>query len=252
MTVSSPKNSDTPQLFSLFSDAFGDGGEFVSLFFDTVFSPERARVIYKNGKIVAMLYWLDCEYMGKPLAYIYAVATSKDYRSQGLCRMLMEGTHKHLKSLGYCGAILVPGEPSLFDFYSKLGYKTATYIDEFMCKSATQGCDFLKIDKNEYALLRRGYLPKGAVIQEKENLKFLDTLAHFIKGEDFILAYSIYNGKLHAYELLGAREKAPNILSALGVASGTFRTVGKGKPFAMLCPFDKSLAPPTYFVFAFD
>ncbi len=251
MIISSPKLDDIPRLKELFAQAFGDEGDFIDIFFKVAFNKNRARVIYKDNQIVAMLYWFDCEYMGKPLAYIYAVATDKNYRGQGLCQLLMESTHEHLKSLGYIGAILVPSEPSLFGFYERIGYKTASSIGEFTVESATQGCDFSKIDKNEYATLRKDYLPSDAVIQEGENLDFLHSLATFIKGEDFLLSYSIYENKLHAYEFLGNTEKAPNILCALGVKSGTFRGVGNSRPFTMLYPFEE-FEPPKYFAFAFD
>lgn len=251
MIITSPKISDIPKLKELFAEAFGDEGEFIDIFFKVAFSTDRARIVYKDEKIASMLYWFDCEYNGGKLAYIYAVATDKAYRGQGLCSLLMEDTHKHLKSLGYSGAILAPSEMSLFDFYERIGYKSCSQVDEFTVKSATQGCNFSKIDKDEYASLRRKYLPTNAVIQENEGLDFLDNLATFIKGEDFILSYSLYENKLHAFELLGNRDKAPNILSALSLKSGTFRTVGDGRPFTMLYPFE-SIEPPKYFAFAFD
>ena len=251
MTISSPKRDDIPSLKALFAEAFGDEGGFIDTFFDTAFSENRARVIYKDNKIVAMLYWFDCEYLGKPLAYIYAVATDKAYRGHGLCSILMQNTHEHLKSLGYIGTILVPSEPSLFGFYKRIGYETASSIGKFATESGTQGCNLLKIDKNEYATLRKRYLPSGAVIQEKENLDFLEKLATFIKGEDFLLSYSIYENKLHAYEFLGNKEKAPSILCSLGIESGFFRAVGKSRPFTMLYQFEE-IAPPQYFAFAFD
>ena len=251
MIITYPKISDIPRLKELFIEAFSDDGSFLDTFFDVAFSTDRARVIYKDEKIVSMLYWFDCEYNGGKLAYIYAVATDKKYRGQGLSSLLMEDTHEHLRSLSYLGAILVPSEISLFGFYERLGYKSCSAVNEFTVKSATQGCVFSKIDKHEYASLRRKYLPKNAVIQENENLDFLDSLATFIKGEDFLLSFSVYENKLHAYELLGNREKAPNILCALGVNTGTFRTNGNSKPFTMLYPF-KDIVPPNYFAFAFD
>lgn len=251
MIISSPKISDISRLKELFAQAFGDEGDFIDIFFDTAFSQSHARAVYIDEKIASMLYWFDCEYSGGKLAYIYAVATDKAYRGQGLCQMLMENTHKHLKELGYIGAILVPSEPSLFGFYQRLGYKDCSFIGESEAKSATQGCHFTKIDKQEYALLRKEYLPKNSVIQEGKNLEFLDKLATFIKGDDFILSYSIYDGKLHAYELLGKCDKAPNILCALGVESGSFRGVGNSRPFTMLYPFE-DFEPPKYFAFAFD
>ena len=252
MTISSPKRDDIPSLKALFAEAFGDEGGFIDTFFDTAFSENHARVIYKDNKIVAMLYWFDCEYSGGKLAYIYAVATAKEYRGRGVCKALMEFTHAHLSALGYIGAILKPAEDSLFDFYSRLGYKNATRISEISLKSATQGCQFSKISANEYARLRRDFLPSGGVIQEKVSIALLSQISEFIRGDGFILAYSKDGENLFGYELLGNDEKAPEILHSLGAKSGKFRIVGNQIPFTMWYQFDKNAPVPEHLGFVFD
>ena len=135
MTIDYPSENAIPQLRSLWKEAFGDEDSFLDVFFGTGFSPDRCRCIPLNGEIAAALYWFDCSWEGGPLAYLYAVATCKQYRGQGLCRKLMANTHEHLKYLGYTGAVLVPGEPSLFDFYSNMGYTAFGSVEDFSCRS---------------------------------------------------------------------------------------------------------------------
>ncbi len=252
MEIKQPTPNDLARLKLLFSEAFGDDGTFNDTFFECAYSPSRAMTVKEDGALVGMLYWFDCEYSGGKLAYIYAVATAKEYRGRGVGKALMEFTHAHLSALGYIGAILKPAEDSLFDFYGKLGYKNATRISEISPESATQGCQFSKISANEYARLRRDFLPSGGVIQEGESIALLSKISEFIRGDDFILAYSRDGENLFGYELLGNDEKAAEILHSLGAKSGKFRIVGNQIPFTMWYQFDKNAPVPEHFGFVFD
>ena len=107
----------------LWRQAFGDTEESLDLFFARAFSPERCLWSEDEGRITAALYWLECEYRGGKIAYVYAVATDEALRGRGLCRSLMEKLHNVLTSRGYAGSILVPGEPGLVKLYEKLGYR---------------------------------------------------------------------------------------------------------------------------------
>ena len=128
MTINAPAPEQIPQLRRLWQQAFGDTDEFLEDFFCVAFSEERCATTEEDGKIAAMLYWFDCAWEGKKVAYIYAVATDEAYRNRGLCRALMESTHEKLQSLGYAGAVLVPGSLSLFSLYKKLGYTEAGIV----------------------------------------------------------------------------------------------------------------------------
>ena len=238
------------ELRGLWQEAFGDTDEFLDMFAATAYAPERMNRLCTDGQTVAALYWFDCEYSNKKIAYIYAVATAKAYRGRGLCHQLMKDTHEKLREQGYAGAILVPGSKELFDLYAGMGYRICSYVQTVSC--CGQGkADLRSIDKQEYAVLRRQFLPQGGVLQEGANLDFLERQANFYAGSDFVLAARQEKDILIGLELLGEVSAASGITAALDCKEGQFRVPGQGRPFAMyyaLADTDR----PTYFGLAFD
>ena len=109
-----------------------------------------------------------------------------------------------------------------------------------------------RIDRDEYARLRRTYLPEDGVIQEEENIDFQEMLAFFYAGEDFLLTARKKGQKLTGLELLGSTAAAPGILAALNCTEGTFQTPGTDIPYAMFLPLHDQAAKPGYFGFAFN
>jgi predicted acetyltransferase len=138
MRAEHPKPSRIPQLRQLWQEAFGDDDAFLDKFFTTAYSPNRCRVVTLEGQAAAALYWLDCQWEGKKLAYLYAVATAKAFQGRGLCRFLLEDTHRVLTQSGYAGAVLCPGNEGLFTMYAKLGYENMSAIREFSAESAVK------------------------------------------------------------------------------------------------------------------
>ena len=251
MKIDYPAQDQIPKLRKLWKEAFGDDDAFLDTFYSTAFAPDRCRCVTMDGNPVAALYWFDCSFDGKPIAYIYAVATKEVYRGKGLCRALMENAHSHLTYLGYAGAVLVPGTQALFGMYETFGYRTCCMISEFPCAAAEEPVSPRAIDTEEFCALRRKFLSAGSVLQEGVNLEFLQTMAKFYAGEDFLLTVADTDGAFFAPELLGNVHAAPSILTAFGKKEGVFRTPGGDKPYAMY----KALgAPelPRYFGFAFD
>ena len=237
-------------LRKLWKEAFGDSDAFLDAFFSTGFHPQRYRCITDGDAVVAALYWFDCRFGNKKIAYLYAVATALSHRGQGLCRRLMADTHAFLADRGYAGAILVPGEASLFDFYGAMGYQTIPCADSFSCSASDQAATVAVLTPEDYAARRRLLLLGGAVLQEGENVTFLSQICTLCGGEDWIMAASSDEEHLTAMEFLGNTAAAPGILAALGKKTGTFRTPGSA-PFAMYLPFDGGQAP-TYFGLPFD
>lgn len=250
MIIDSPK--DIAPLRRLWQQAFGDTEEFLNIFFSTAYSPNRCRCLYEDGQLGAALYWFDCTWEGKKLAYLYAVATDKQYRGRGFCRALMADTHTHLRKLGYHGTILVPNGQQLFGLYEKLGYRTCSYVSIFSCTASDAPIPLQEISREEYASLRRHYLPEGGVVQEGEALDLLGAYSGFYKGKDLLLTAYPENGKLTVSELLGDPAAAPGILSALGYSEGKFRTPGKERPFAMYYPLTDNDTAPEYLGLALD
>jgi len=192
------------------------------------------------------------QYDRQRIAYLYAIATAKAFRGRGLCRALMEDTHRHLTAAGYAGAVLVPGAPTLFQLYEKMGYTVCSCVAEIAPQAAVEPAGLREIDTDTYAALRRQFLPEGGVLQEAESLAFLQAQASLYAGEHFVLAARREGASLRGLELLGDPGAAPAILTALGCSKGHFRTSGNGRPFAMYHPLDDAVPPPTYFGLAFD
>ena len=253
MKIHNPGTMHIKELRNLWQEAFGDTEEFLDKFFNTAFSTKRSMCITKGKSVLAALYWFDCLCRNKKVAYIYAVATRKSHRNQGLCAKLMESTHALLKEKGYKFALLVPGSKGLFGMYEKLGYKTCTHTDEFEISSPAEPCDIKKLSKEEYKILRRQSLFEDDVIQENENLDFLETFTEFYSGDDFLLACHKENNTLIVSELLGNKKKAESITAALMCKKGTFRTKGAKRAFSMIYDFSEgAFKAPAYFGLAFD
>jgi len=252
MTCKEPLQEQIPQLLKLWRDAFGEWNGFWEMFLHTAFSPARCRCITEEGAVTAALTWLDCICEGQKLAYVYAVVTHPDYRGRGLCRMLLERVHEDLREQDYAAALLVPAEPTLREMYRKLGYETCTRVSEFACEAQGESMELRTVGLEEYAALRRQFLPAGSVIQEGENLTFLANQAQFYAGTDVLMAAWQEKDSLNAMELLGNRGAAPRILQTLGCEKGSFRCPGEEKEFAMIHPLQKDVMIPGYFGFAFD
>ena len=252
MTIDRPLPEQIPQLRRLWKEAFGDTDAFLDIFFHRAFSIDRCRCITTADSVVSALYWFDCQWQEQPLAYIYAVATAKSHRGQGLCQKLMEDTHRTLLHQGYAGSILAPQSANLFSMYEKFGYRTCGYIQEFSCTASGEALFLTEVSPEEYAAARRRLLPENSVLQEGVTLDFLSTYAWLYTGPDLALAAYPNEGKLAVCELLGAPQRAPQILAALGYAEGTFRIPGQGRPFAMYLPLNENSAAPSYFGLILD
>lgn len=238
------------ELRGLWKEAFGDTDAFLDLFFSTAYAPRRCRSILRSGKPAAALYWLDCSWQGEKVAYLYAVATAKAFRGQGLCRQLMEQTLSDLQQQGYAGAVLVPGSDALREMYAKLGFSPLCSRDAF---EALPGAPIplQTLTAAQYGLARRDFLPEGSILQEEESLAFLAGQAQFYRGEDFLLVALREGDALICPELLGNRNAAAGITAALGCRKGTFYTPGGQLPFAMWYGL-KNCGKPCYFGLAFD
>lgn len=248
MNIDRPIKNQIPQLKVLWKQAFGDTDAEIDAFFHTGFSENRCLCATTNGQVAAALYWFDCTVWNNKVAYLYAIATEKSFQRQGIAGKLIGFAHQHLKTTGYSGAILVPAEGSLFAFYKRLGYTAFGSIGEFTCQGAGPVLSISKVSKDAYTVLRKNYLPEGGVLQEDA---LLDCLEDFYTGEDLVFTASVRNDTLFVPELLGNKEKAPQIVAALGFSQGIFRTPGNDRKFGMFCPFS-NMPAPAYFGLALD
>lgn len=252
MICKQPGREEISQLLTLWKQVFGDWNGFWEMFLQTAFSPERCRCFSESGKITAALTWLECSCGGQKIAYVYAVVTHPEHRGRGLCRKLLEQVHDELREAGYASVLLVPAEPGLREMYRKLGYEPCTRVSEFQCEAGEEPISLRAMGPQDYAVLRRRFLPEGGVIQEGENLTFLAQQAQFYAGADFLMAAWQEEENLTAMELLGDPAAAPGILRTLGCKKGSFRGPGNGSAFSMIHRLREDAVIPGYFGFAFD
>ena len=251
MRIDHPTGAEISGLRLLWKEAFDDTDAFLDDFFSSGFAPERCLYAGEGGTVAAALYWFRCSCGDRRFAYLYALATKKSHRGQGLARRLVEEAAAELKDRGCSGILLVPGEPALFDMYRKLGFGDTLYADSFTAEADGAPVPVRQVEAEAYARLRRAALPSGGVVQEGENLSFLSTFAGLYAGDGWLLAGSLEEDIFSGMEFRGDRSAVPGILKALGAKRGTFRTPGEGRPFAQYRSLDGTPAP-RYFGLAFD
>lgn len=132
--IRNPSDADLPQLQALWQEAFGDSEEDTAHYFKHRHQHENMLVFLSGNEVAAMLSLLPVKLVTpektEKARYIFAVATKKNHRGQGISTKLLEAAHQSIKSEGGVAGILVPAESSLFAFYEKRGYQTTFYIDE--------------------------------------------------------------------------------------------------------------------------
>ena len=238
---------ETNALKTLWTECFGNEDRWIDTFLRTAFDPAHLRMLTRQDRPAAALVWMDAFCGGRKLAYLYGIATHPDFRGQGLCRELMARTHRELARLGYAGTILVPADSGLRQMYKNMGYENFGGIRKIPAQ-ADDPISVRKISPEEYASLRREYLPAGGVVQENGAERYLAACADLYAGKDFLLAMSPDG---FGVELLGNSGTAPGILGTLGLSEGTFRVPGE-EPFAMFRPLKQENWKPGYFGLAFE
>ena len=184
MIIKHPTFADQEGMLTLWQEAFGDSREFIKMFFSTGFSFDRSMLCTQNDQVAAALYWFDCLWNGKKVAYLYAIATKKEHRGKGICKKLMAATHDELLSKNYHGAILAPADEGLSQMYGKMGYIpcAAQGMQNAECKMQN-----VPISVVEYRKLQKELLPPNAVSHTDAAFAYLETFAKFYKTETGIL-----------------------------------------------------------------
>jgi len=251
MIIKIPETQDLGALKSLWQEAFGDTEAFIEGFFRTAFAPERCRMAAADMP-VAVLYWFDCQWQGRKIAYIYAVATRKDYRGRGICGSLMEAAHKELTHMGYAGALLVPAEKHLFDFYGKMDYRPCCPVTVCNKVAAGEPAALQKIGERDYASARRAYLPDGSVEQDATAVSYLGTYCDFYAGDQVLFSAARDKNCVYFQEFLGDTRKIPGIITALNAETGRYRKFGGDTSLTMYRSLDGDDRLPAYFGIPLD
>ena len=250
MIIEHPGKKDIPKLRALWQEAFSDTDAFLDLFFTQIFAPERALAVKEGETLLAALYWFDCLCGKDPYAYIYAVATKKEYRGKGHCRALMTKLHEEMENCGKC-TVLVPADKELRKFYARLGYKDFGGMDEISIEAA--GCPVAaeRLSVDAYMEKRRQLLPDGGILQEGETKLLLADMLRFYGGEGWLLAGGCFENEWVFPEFLGDKNLLPGILKVLEIPCGRISVAGT-TPFGMFRAGERDISAPSYFAFALD
>lgn len=246
MTIDAPKQDLFPQMRSLWKQAFGDTDAFLDSFFATGFSPERCRCLLQGDRLAAVLYWFDCRWQNKKVAYLYAVATDEAFRNQGLCRTLMENTHAYLQSLGYAGTALVPGNLGLFAFYEKMGYLPFCPMKQVFAEASGHAVSVSPISPEVFWEQRKPYLPESALIPETDVLPFLASFSEFYTGKNALFCVNKEGDTVTFQEYWGDPGQIGGIVAALGGKTGSARIFPGDTPAAMYRALTADPAAPSY------
>lgn len=110
----------------LWNEAFGDSKDYIDFFHGT-HSSCFCLMLTEGDELASALYLIDGELCGQQGYYLFAAATFKKFRGRGFMASLLKKAECFAKDNGKSFIALVPAESTLFDYYSRFGYKTAFY-----------------------------------------------------------------------------------------------------------------------------
>jgi len=126
LQISYPLPQDKEMVIDLWQVSFHDTPEYVEVFFNRVYKPENTLVIKRAGFIISALQMIP--YHAKfddtiiPVVYGCGFCTHPLERGQGLMKTLIRHAKSEMYKRGFSMAIVIPAEPSLFDYYRELGF----------------------------------------------------------------------------------------------------------------------------------
>ncbi|MDK2802240.1 MAG: GNAT family N-acetyltransferase [Oscillospiraceae bacterium] len=215
-SICNPNYNDIEQikklLFICFQDDLEDGKtsenmdlNYINFYIDNLFEYKNCFIYKRNNDIISTLFSIPTEiyieHKKYKASYIYAACTLPEYRSKGIMKNLINYIWEYDKNRNYDFSILVPGEKSLFDYYSKLGYKIfSSYCRETLnlhdnINLELKDINIEKIDNwHEFLYFRNIYLKKNFNI--------------YAKFENFFYNYvykeiSFTNGVIYKFSILG-------------------------------------------------
>ncbi len=243
----------TDGIIRLWNEAFGDSREEIESILCRTLS--RTVVCVESETVCGMLTLLPVRLENKNGFYVYAVATLKSCRGQGISTKLLN----FAKNLNADFLVLVPQSDSLFGFYEKRGFVPVCCINKSeVLPEKMGGITFKKIPPAEYCDTRQKFCSKEVVFWSEEML----LLAQELYGGSFcgiykqertigVGFYYKHDGRLYIKELLS--EHSTDILAgALGAEekaeSVCYAACGEDR-FAMIYPESDG---NIYFNIAFD
>ena len=109
------------EIIALWHECFGDEHEYIEFFLDCC--PNKICFgSFNEDKLVSMLFLLNGSVRNLSCKYIYAACTAKKCRNRGIMGQLITSAKEYCTEQNIDALFLVPGEESLYSYYSKFGF----------------------------------------------------------------------------------------------------------------------------------
>lgn len=111
---------------ALWKLCFDDNEEFVDMYFRMRYKNQRNVAIESGNEVISALQMLPypMTFCGKIVqtSYISGACTHPDFRGNGVMRELLSQSFSRMYRNGILISTLIPAEPWLFDYYTRMGY----------------------------------------------------------------------------------------------------------------------------------
>ncbi len=110
--------AEQQQVRALWLDSFDDTIDNVEQFLLTHYDTTRMHAVWREGRLLAMLHVVP---FGE-VAYIYAVATAKEWRNRGYATHLLHEAMDACRVAGFSAMTLIPDDDALRRWYARIGF----------------------------------------------------------------------------------------------------------------------------------
>lgn len=111
---------------ALWKHCFNDSNDFVEMYFRTRYTKQINMSIESGGDLISALQMIPypMTFCGQevPTSYISGACTHPEFQGKGIMKELISQSLARMYNEGVFFSTLIPAEPWLFDYYSKLGY----------------------------------------------------------------------------------------------------------------------------------
>ncbi len=203
------ENKHISDICELWHEAFGDEHDIILEYLD--FLLPYIYVAEIDGKAVSMATAIPVTFRELCGRYVYAVATKKELRGQGLGSEILN----FLKESRADFLVLVPAEKSLFEYYENRGfYSSNMKLKKDIYKAKETNVEAVKVSPKEYLQKRRKY-KENVIAFDEQTLAFAGKMydGEFLKTETGIAFCFCHGKKVIVKEILA--EDASKTLDAI-------------------------------------